>query len=141
MSETNNALAAPGATTVVFPALPDLVLSAVSSSGSTTVGGKLTVNDTVTNAGNLAAGSFLVGIYLSADATITTSDTLLATRSVSGLEPGVSSTARTSPVIPSTLTPGTYYIGAIADRAGAVVERIEGNNALTGNAVVVKLAR
>jgi hypothetical protein len=40
-------------------------------------------------------------------------------------------------LIPNTLVPGTYYIGAIADYGNVVVEPDETNNALAGNQIVV----
>ncbi len=40
--------------------------------------------------------------------------------------------------MPSTLTVGTYYIGAVGDYTNTVKESSETNNALAGNTLVVK---
>jgi len=67
-----------------------------------------------------------VSVYLSTDNTITTADTLLGSVSESPLAAGASIAVS----IPITLAAraGTYYLGAIADPAGAVTEASESNN-------------
>ncbi len=117
----------------------DLIVTAVSSSVSQAkLGQSLTVTNTVQNQGSAAiTKSFSVRVYLSTDSTITTSDTVLATRTVSSLGAGASNTANTSVTIPTGLTPGTYYIGAIADYTNVIAESNETNNALTGNTIQV----
>ncbi len=40
--------------------------------------------------------------------------------------------------IPSTLTPGTYYIGAIVDYRKVIKETNEGNNSLIGNSITIQ---
>lgn len=129
--ETNNSLT--GAIKSVIPNV-DLVMTAVSTSAtSLTRGGTASVSTTENNQGTQATtASNIVGIYLSTDATITTADTLIGTTTLNSLAAGASSTVNTTVNIPSTLVPGTYYIGAIADYSNAQPETDETNNALTG---------
>ncbi len=114
----------------------DLTLTEVSAPASGATGVPLVVHDTVGAAGG-GTGNFRIGYYLSADDTITTSDTFLGYRAVGGLSPGGTSSADTSVTVPAGLSPGMYYVGAIADYQGYVAEASETNNARAGNAVVV----
>ena len=147
--ETNNSLAGNQITVLG----PELRMTAVSGPASAARGGTKSVSDTATNIGGGSASSFYVGIYLSADSIITESDMLLGYRYVPGLDPGASNTGTTSITIPSSIAPGTYYIGAIADNftvmecdewdcwdtgiGNRIVESNEANNALAGNQIVV----
>jgi YD repeat-containing protein len=123
---------------LVLPALayaqPDLVMSTVSTPTTLVgVGTTLTVTNTVTNQGTVAAGLFSVRLYLSSDATITTADIVLGTRNVSSLAAGAMSSADTVVTIPGTTTPGNYYIGAIADYTNTIAESNEANNELAAS--------
>ena len=147
--ETNNSLAGNQITILG----PDLKMTAVNGPASAARGETKTVSDTATNIGGSGVSAFYVGIYLSADSVITESDMLLGYRYVPGLAPGASNTGTTSVTIPSSIAPGTYYIGAIADNftvmecdewdcwdtgmGNRIVESNEANNALAGNQIVV----
>jgi subtilase family serine protease len=61
---------------------------------------------------------------------ITTTDIFLGKRAVAGLAAGGASTAETALTVPSSVTSGTYYFGAIADYNNQVVESNETNNAI-----------
>ncbi len=130
--ETNNTLT--GLTkTVVLPNV-DLVMTVVSTtSNSAKVGTSITVSNTEKNQGTQATtiSNNVVGIYLSTDATITTADTLIGSRTVSSLAAGATSAASTIATVPSTLAPGTYYLGVLADKNSIQPETNETNNALT----------
>jgi RHS repeat-associated protein len=118
-------------------AAPDLVMRQVSGPATAPAGGTISVTTTVTaSAAGGAAGSFRVGIYLSSDPTVITGGTLLGYRTVSKLAAGASSTAATSVKVPAALR-GTYYLGAIADDAGAIAEADETNNAVLAGALEV----
>lgn len=122
--------------TVSAPAanLPDLVIT----TGSPTVtpstvapGGTVSLSSwTVKNQGTADAGPSNTGIYLSTTSTITASDILLVSNSISGLSPGISAMFMGSlaVTIPAGTTPGTYYIGILADRNNTVAESDETNN-------------
>lgn len=133
-NETNNART--GNAIVVTPGA-DLVMTSVSGPSTGTRGGSIAVATTAANQGTGSAASFYVGIYLSTDATVTTADRYLGRRSISSLAGGASSTATTNVTIPSTLTPGTYYLGAIADYQASRAEQSETNNARAGNTIAV----
>jgi hypothetical protein len=78
-----------------------------------------------------------MGIYLSVDQDITTGDLFLGRWSRQGLSAGSSRTSSRSLGIPTGLTPGTYYIGAVADYTGVVAESDETNNSLAGNTITI----
>lgn len=107
----NTAVAAP--LTVLGP---DLVAGPISAQASASVGEVITVEESVraSDAGG-AAPAVEVGLYLSADPSITPADLLVGWRSVPPLASGASSVAATQVTIPVHLSPGTYYVGAIAD--------------------------
>jgi Ca2+-binding RTX toxin-like protein len=83
---------------------------------------------TVRNGGNIGANATAAGIYLSADATITTSDMLLTGSQIAALNYGAQDSRSATLALPGNLTPGTYYLGAIADTGGQVSESDELNN-------------
>src|SRR5262249_21763508 len=74
------------------------------------------------------AAASVAGIYLSTDATITTSDTLLTTTSTPSLAAGGSDNEGATLSFPTNLSPGTYYIGVLADSTGLVTEGSDANN-------------
>lgn len=137
INETNNALT--GQIVTVLPSV-DLVMTAVSTtSTSMTIGGSPTnITTTVKNQGfHAATATFYEGIYLSVDPTITTADTFIGDRWVSSLAAGGIYTVDTAGSAPSTLAPGAYYLGVIADMWDSEKETNETNNALTGNLINV----
>jgi len=73
---------------------------------------------------NKAAAS----IYLSTDSTITNSDKLLGSVAETSLAANTSVPISLASNLSAPATAGTYYIGAIADPAGAVAESNEANN-------------
>jgi alpha-tubulin suppressor-like RCC1 family protein len=125
---------------LVIVSLPDLVVTSVSGPISGVTGSTITVSHTVKNQGTSTAGSFSVAVFLSADSTITTSDTSLGGRAISSLAAGAESPAGLQVTIPTSLAPGTYYIGVIVDYGsgnGSVAESDETNNALAGNQIII----
>ena len=130
--ETNNALAASNPTDLAA-ALPDLVVTDVTAPLTGTIGSSIQITSTTENRGGTAAGGFRVGLYLSVDPVITAADQLVGTCSVSTLAVGGSIACDRTPVIPSTLAPGVYYVGAFADDQIAVAELDETNNALAAS--------
>ncbi|MGD9214707.1 MAG: BACON domain-containing carbohydrate-binding protein [Desulfobacteraceae bacterium] len=112
---------------------PDLLITsgtpAVSSS-NVYRGGNVTLSSwTVSNQGASASGTFTNGYYLSENATISTADTRLTDNINSSLSSGASFTwGAVTLVIPTSISPGTYYIGILVDRTNAVTESNEGNN-------------
>lgn len=110
---------------------PDLVVTSLSNPPSTLIRGKsFSVTRTVRNSGNeLAVNSSTVRYYLSTNTFITSGDTLLTgTSSVPSLGIGATNTFTHSVTIPSSMSPGLYYLGACSDDLGTVPESNEGNN-------------
>jgi subtilisin family serine protease/subtilase family serine protease len=135
--ETNNALT--GATLTVVNNNVDLLMTGVSTTAaSLSLGSAASVSSTIKNQGVVATtSSTTVGIYLSTDAIITTADTLIGARVVTSLAAGASATATTTVTLPAGTAPGTYYLGAIADKDNVQIESVETNNALTGTTIAV----
>ncbi len=100
-----------------------------------TDGDEISLYCEIENWGQASSGSFTSGLYISTDATITTDDILLYSEQVSSsiipggyiaLEGTVN--AFTLDFAALDLTPGTYYVGMIADIYGQVIEEDETNN-------------
>jgi len=109
---------------------PNLAMVSIDSSSNTvTVGGSVTITTTVENDGDENAPAFLVGVYLSTDSTVTTADIPLVVRSVyTGLAAGFTSVQSAPVLVSSSIPPGTYTMGAIADKDGTVPELDESDN-------------
>ncbi len=84
---------------------------------------------TVTNDGDQNAGAFRVGFYFSVNPVIDPGDAFAGYCEIPGIAAGASRSCLAGPVVPGSLPPGMYYIGAIADYQGAIEEPIETNNA------------
>ena len=102
--------------------LPDLTATNFSLSGTS-------VSCNINNIGAAMAGTSSTGIYLSTNGTIDAADSLIATVSTSSLTAGASDIESVSLSFPSNLTPGIYYLGAIANYNNQVVGSNEGNSA------------
>jgi subtilase family serine protease len=105
------------------------MMTSLSAPTTATRGSAAVLADSVTNLGQINSGGFYIGFYLSKDLTIATTDTFLGQRYVSNLAAGATGSANSTVTIPSAVSPGTYYFGAIADNAGTVKETNESNNA------------
>ncbi|MCC7046978.1 MAG: matrixin family metalloprotease, partial [Alphaproteobacteria bacterium] len=114
------------------PVLPDLWSYVALDRATVAAGGSATVTAYVVNQGTGASAGSTTGFYLSTDAVITTSDTLLATKVSPGLAPlpgaGYYDLQSFALTLSSGLSPGTYWIGGIADHGNAVSESNEANN-------------
>jgi hypothetical protein len=125
--------------------LPDLIVSFISGPHLSKPGGRIAISNTIMNQGTQAAANILVNFYLSTDQQITTSDIFLGKRSIKALAAGASSgPMSTNVTIPSSLTTGSYFIGAIVDPTNVIVESNEGNNTASDPAginVCVSLAK
>ncbi len=109
----------------------DLLITALNTPDSQVYrGSAIGVTYTIHNAGGSPtdSGSW-VGIYLSSDTTITSADTRIGSRYIYNMAAGVSYSRTIPATIPSGLTDGTYYLGAIADDTGLQTESNEDNNA------------
>jgi uncharacterized delta-60 repeat protein len=98
---------------------------------------RATLSYRINNTGAGAAAASTAGIYLSTDGTITTADALLVTHATPALAGGASDLEAALLSFPGNLTPGTYFVGAIADHNGQIAEGGETNNASSGIPVVL----
>jgi subtilase family serine protease len=113
----------------------DLVVTASTAPGTAMAGGPLAVTDTTKNQGASAVPSSSTGFYLSANAVYDSADVFLGSRSVGSLDVSAISSALTPVVIPSATAAGVYYLIAVADWDGAIVENTETNNVRVGPSV------
>jgi carboxypeptidase T len=109
---------------------PDLIETSLTGPPAAAAsGGAFSVSDTAQNQGLVAAGTSTVHYYLSLDTSKDASDKLLSgSRTVPALASGASSTGTLSVTIPSSTSPGNYYLLACADDNASVTETDETNN-------------
>ncbi|MBX9775397.1 MAG: M10 family metallopeptidase C-terminal domain-containing protein, partial [Xanthobacteraceae bacterium] len=119
----------------------DFLFSAPPSGTDLTASGLVlngtSIDFTINNVGVEAAATSTTGIYLSTDGTITSADTLVTTMATSGLAAGASVAQGTTLTFPGNLTPGTYYLGVLADYNNQVAESSDSNNASNTAALIL----
>lgn len=117
-------------TFIVASLQPDFVIDALGAPGVGSIGGAINVTGTVRNQGASTGASFRVTYWYSTDAIITTGDTYSGSGCTfgSGLAGGTTADCNGAIPVPVGLTPGTWYVGAIVDDLGAIVESQETNN-------------
>lgn len=98
----------------------------VSSPSSATRGSSVSIEFTFANQ-STSTKNFNIGFYLSTNDYISTGDRLLGTNSAWG-SAGYMGTFTRTLTIPSSISPGTYYLGFIVDYDQNVTEANEGNN-------------
>ena len=110
--------------------LPDLVITQFTGPTTAMPGDAVTVSVTVANQGTADAGGFEVAFVVSLDPTISADEISTGfSCSFAGLAAGETASCTTSIVVPPTLLPGTYHLGALADPTNQVPESNEDNNA------------
>ncbi len=116
------------------PALPDLTVYSINVPVYGIAGQKISVSNTVKNLGVGVAPPSKLGLYLSVTQTATpwtdNRSVFLGSRSVPSLKLNALSSATTTVAIPPTVPAGSYYLVAVADSGGVVVESNETNNTL-----------
>ncbi len=95
------------------PSGPNVVITSVSGPSTGKPGGRIPIQSTMTNQGNQKASGVKVNFFLSTDTIIDTGDMLIGKRSIMSLGSGLSSAVSTRVTIPRTVTPGSYFIGAM----------------------------
>lgn len=116
---------------------PDLVVDSVTVPASAARGDTVRVFVSVTNVGTGAAGSFRIGLYWSTDTSISIADQIWASCPISALSSGGRATCTGDITVPTSLTPGTYYVGGIVDDEDAVTESDETNNTASSAQIVI----
>jgi subtilase family serine protease len=126
-SETNNTLCTTGTLQVTRA---DLIMTSVTPNAATVnQGGTLPVTDTVKNQGLVSTlVGFNIRYYLHPSTGVNVAIT--TPRSVAALAAGASNTATTNLAILATTPPNSYYLCAMADSGGSVIETNESNNTL-----------
>ena len=110
--------------------LPDLVLTSLTGPVTGNPGGTVSLSTTVLNQGAASAGPFRVEFYLSPTSSFsqgTATDTGGGC-TIASLAAGASITCSVSVAVPSNLSPGTWYLAAMADSGKTVTELDETNN-------------
>jgi Ca2+-binding RTX toxin-like protein len=103
--------------------LPDLTASGLSVTASA-------LTYTIANTGTASAPASSAGVYLSTDTNISAAaDIKIGSSATPALAQSGSDIETVALTLPTNLTPGTYYIGVLADDAGQVTEFKENNNA------------
>ena len=135
-SSTSVTMIGPKSVTANFgvpTALPDLVITSFTAQTTATAGGQITIlNLTVVNQGNGDAGPVKAGYYFSPTPTIniaTAMDTTFYCNFTNGIAAGTTHFCAGAAVrVPSTLTSGTWYLGAIVDPTNQITESNKNNN-------------
>ncbi|MDZ7330905.1 MAG: hypothetical protein ONB31_02880, partial [candidate division KSB1 bacterium] len=91
-------------------------------------GGTFTNYFRVQNTGTQSSGNFKLFVYLSTNDVISPSDTKVGESSVSSISGGSYRDVVTSCTVPSSMTPGDYYVGMIIDPENVVQETNENDN-------------
>lgn len=124
-------------------AIIDLTITSQSGPTTGTAGNSYTASCYINNTGNSIASVASVGFYLSANTVFDASDVFLGYQSGSNLSSGSSSYRSATITIPSSTTPGNYYILYYADYLNAETESNETNNvnytSLTVQAAMIDL--
>lgn len=120
----------------------DLTISTFTAPTELKFGEAAAASMTILNAGEGAVDAFRAGVYLSEDEAVTTNDRFARMICESdGLAPGESYACEGSILAPETLTPGSYFAGAVVDDVRRVEESDETNNVmLNSNGPVQVLA-
>jgi Ca2+-binding RTX toxin-like protein len=109
---------------------PDLSVTAISI-------GTAGANFTISNTGTAAADASTAAVYLSTDNSITSADTRLGSAATPGLAVHGTDGESVALALPTNLTPGTYYLGVIADDGGQVTEFNENNNVSAAKPIIL----
>jgi len=109
---------------------PDLVVSSLTGPTNGNPGGTVVVSATVLNQGGSGAGASKLEFYFSPTSGISLSTAVDTGWScaITGLASGTSQTCSGPVGVPANLTPGTWYLAALADSGNQVVESNENNN-------------
>jgi len=121
--------------------LADLTLTALTAPATARTGGTISVANTVRNLGVVASPSVPLNFYLATATTRGASDVLLGSRTIPALGVNGTSSATNAFAVSPSVEPGTYYVLAALDEAGAVTERNESNNVRASAAMTITLFR
>ena len=113
----------------VAPPQSDLLLTQIGASPSSVpAGGSLSLSTIVANQGSGSASSSAVGFFLSIDQQLDASDRNLGISAGGALGSNLDDTCNLPTAVSANVTPGAYYVLAVADPTNAVSETNEANN-------------
>ena len=125
--ESNDFLS--GATFTKIPEKPDLVVSVLTFTPTSGVGGTvLNISTTIRNIGSVGAGASMIKYYFSGNSTWESTDTYIGSDDVASLAAGGTSPETIPWTIPTTLAAGSYYVIIRADDNNSVSESDENND-------------
>ncbi len=102
--------------------LPNLLLATLRAPSAVAPGAMITIDDTTTNHGLIAAAPSTTRIYLSMDGKVDAADVLLLSRAIPALAPKQSDSASTMVAIPPGTAIGRYFLIGVADADNVVAE-------------------
>jgi hypothetical protein len=120
---------------------PDLVVATVNAPSSTLTGKLVAAPTMVRNLGAVAAPAFRVGLFIAQGDMSAGAGQLVALRDVASLAPGASLSLPTQLTIAEDLPPGDYFVSAVVDFLGNVLEGDETNNGLGSAPSVLKVSK
>jgi len=115
----------------------DLVIDMITGPETAAPGEAIAINTTVRNAGDADAGPFRLTMYLSRDTKVTAEDVSLGFGDVPDLALGKVREGTATAIIPASVSPGTYYLVALADSQSTVTEKDKQNNARSQDAPII----
>ncbi|PTL35898.1 hypothetical protein CLG94_09105 [Candidatus Methylomirabilis limnetica] len=118
--------------------LPDLIVSAVSAPSTAQPGQSFVLSASIKNQGRASASTVQAAFYLTKSASSITGATLLGTQNVGSLSAGAVLALTTTLSIPSSTSPGTFYVATVADPTKIIKESKETNNTRASSAIAVK---
>jgi subtilisin family serine protease/subtilase family serine protease len=107
----------------------DLLVAGLYVPSAIAAGGTVTAIDIAQNAGGNTSGPSTTRFYLSVNPLFDAGDVLAGSRLVPSLAPGALNLGTTAITIPAGTAAGFYYVIAVADADGVVIEIQENNNA------------
>jgi len=118
--------------------LPDLIVSAVSAPSTAQPGQSFVLSASIKNQGRASASTVQAAFYLTKSASSITGATLLGTQNVGSLSAGAVLALTATLSIPSSTSPGTFYVATVADPTKIIKESKETNNTRASGAIAVK---
>ncbi len=125
---------------------PDYAISALQAPASAGIGEVIPVFRTVRNIGNRAAASVPYRYFASANTIVTPNDVPLEIQLSDGgvslestlqLSSGAADSRTELVMLPTTMPPGSYYVGCLVDPGNTISELSKTNNAFSSNVVQV----
>jgi len=115
----------------------DLSVAVLTPPATGSIGKTIAVANTVSNAGTATAIAVRVSFFVSPVSPTPGQGRLIGTRDIASLPAGASSAVTTTLTLPANLEPGSYFVSAVVDVAGAIVEGEEGNNGRTADGQIL----